>query len=299
MKPDYLKKGDLLALAAPSRKVVEEDYKPFATFLRKQGYRLCFPDDIETVENQFAGSDEHRASKLNNMFNNPLIKAVIMVRGGYGAARIVDNLDWEAFAKKSKWLCGFSDATVFLNHAWVNANVAALHCDMPMHFDKPAYDMENFYSMMRVMEGEKVEYSVESHLLNRGKKAEGVLVGGNLSVMYSLLGSKSFPKLDNTVLLLEDLDEYLYHIDRMMLALDRAGYLENLKAILIGHMTDMNDNVVPFGKSAEEIIAERCAKYDFSLFFNAPVGHECVNRPLIIGENIEIAAEGSLVVLKQ
>lgn len=299
MKPDYLKKGDLLALAAPSRKVVEEDYKPFANFLRKEGFRLCFPDDIETAENQFAGSEEHRASTLNNMFNNPLIKAVIMIRGGYGAARIVDKLDWDAFAKNPKWLCGFSDATVFLNHAWANASVASLHCDMPTHFDKPDYDMENFESMMRVMQGEKIEYSVESHPLNRGEKAEGVLLGGNLSVLYSLLGSKSFPKLDNTVLFLEDLDEYLYHIDRMMLALDRAGHLENLKAILVGHMTDMNDNEVPFGKTAEEIIADHCSKYDFPLFFNAPVGHERVNRPLIIGEKIEISTVGNQTMLKQ
>ena len=299
MKPDYLKRGDLLALAAPSRKVVEEDYKPFATYLRKQGFRLCFPDDIETAENQFAGSDDHRATKIINMFRNPLIKAVVMIRGGYGAARIVDMLDWDAFERKPKWICGFSDATVLLNHAYAVKGIAALHCDMPTHFEKPEFDAENFEALIRTLQGEPIEYFLDKHPLNRGNNAEGVLVGGNLSVLYSLLGSASFPDMNGKILLLEDLDEYLYHIDRMMLALDRAGHLKNLAGIVVGGMTEMNDNEVPFGKTAEEIIAHRCAKYDFPLFFNAPVGHTRVNKPLIIGETIAIQAEDGKVILRQ
>ncbi len=299
MKPDYLKRGDLIALMAPSRKVKGEDYKLFATYLKKQGFRLCFPDDIETADHQFAGSDEHRSSKLNNMFNNPLIKAVIMIRGGYGAARIVDMLDWDAFTRKPKWLCGFSDATVFLNHAFESSDVASLHCDMPMHFENPNYDRENFEAMIRVIQGESIEYSFDIHPLNRGEKAEGVLVGGNLSVLYSLMGSASFPDMDGKILLLEDIDEYLYHIDRMMLALDRAGKLKNLKGLIVGGFTDMNDNEVPFGKTAEEIIADRVSKYDYPLFFNIPVGHTKTNKPLIIGSKISIEKSSEKLLLKQ
>lgn len=299
MKPEYLKKGDLLALAAPSRKVVGEDYKPFAEYLRKQGFRLCFPDDIEIADHQFAGNDEHRASKLNNMFNNPLIKAVIFIRGGYGAARIVDMLDWDAFARNPKWLCGFSDATVFLNHAFESSGIASLHCDMPLHFENPDFDRENFEAIIKVIQGESIEYSFDIHPLNRGEKARGVLVGGNFSVLYSLMGSASFPNMEGKILLLEDVDEYLYHIDRMMLAWDRAGQLKNLKGLIVGNFTDMNDNDVPFGKTAEEIISDRCASYDFPLFFNVPVGHTRVNKPLIIGEEISIEKEEGKIVLRQ
>ena len=200
--------------------------------------------------------------------------------------RVVDLLNFDQFRKQTKWFVGYSDVTVFHNHINTVLGVQTLHASMPINF--PENSEKALNGLFDVLKGTLPEYTIDPHDLNRNGSAEGVLTGGNLSVLYSLKGSISFPDMEDKILFLEDLDEYLYHVDRMMVALKRAGVLENLKALIVGGMTDMNDNEVPFGKTAYEIIHEAVAAYNYPLCFGFPAGHFNDNRPLIMGANVKL-----------
>jgi muramoyltetrapeptide carboxypeptidase len=232
------------------------------------------------------------------MLDDSEIKAVFSVRGGYGSVRIIDQLDFSGFMTKPKWFVGYSDVTVF--HAHINhvCGVQTLHATMPLNFANNTKD--SLSGLFDVLKGALPAYKFENHLLNRGGNAEAVLTGGNLSVLFSLLGSRSFPVTEGNILFIEDLDEYLYHVDRMMMALSRAGILSGLKGLIVGGMTDMNDNEIPFGKTAEQIIREAVESYDFPVCFGFPAGHFDNNLPLIMGAEIrmEVAEETKITFTK-
>ena len=288
--PEPLHPGDKIGIVAPARKISREEIMPAIEIIKDYGFEPVLGERLFNSLNQFAGSDEDRAKDFREMLNNPEIKAVISARGGYGSVRIIDKIDFSGFAQNPKWLAGYSDFTVFLNHVVKNYSVKTLHSSMPVNF--PANNKEALRMMFDVLGGEKPGYEIPNSGFYKEGKATGRLVGGNLSVLYSLLGSNSFPDTKGKILFIEDLDEYLYHIDRMIVALDRAGKLNNLSGLIIGAMTDMNDNRVPFGKTAEEIVFETVSKYDFPVISGFPAGHINNNMPLIIG------AECSLEVKK-
>lgn len=287
MKIPFLKTGDTIALAAPSRKVTLPDFEPFEKYLTENGFKVIHATNLDLSDNQFAGTDAERISAMNDLFENPDVKAVIAVRGGYGAARIVDQLNWNALLQHPKWLCGFSDFTVLLNHQYACNGLPAMHSDMAVHFGQNGYD-DNFSSMMDALTGKPISMHISGHPFNRQGKANGILVGGNLSVLYSMLGSTSFPDMYGKILFLEDLDEYLYHIDRMMVALKRADVFNDLAGVVIGTMSEMHDNETPFGKDAEEIIFDQLSEYSFPLMFGFPAGHTELNRSFFIGAVTEI-----------
>jgi len=260
-----------------------DELKDSFKIIRGFGFGVVNNNNLFADDNQFAGSDELRANELQNMLDNDDIKAIMFARGGYGCVRIIDKIDFSKFIKNPKWLIGYSDITVFHSHISQNFGIQTMHASMPINFGTNTRDSLN--SLFGILEGLSEQVIFERNILNRGEYVEGEIVGGNLSVLFSLLGSDSFPDMNGKILFLEDLDEYLYHIDRMMVGLKRAGKLKNLAGLLVGGMTQMNDNTVPFGMNAEEIIRNNVDEYSFPVFFGFPAGHIDDNMPLIIGRN--------------
>jgi len=288
MTPPFLKHGDRVGIAAPARKISKMELETAIRILENKGMEVVLGEHLFYSSNQYAGSDEQRTLDFQRMLDDEKIKAIFCARGGYGSVRIIDKLNFEKFRKKPKWLIGFSDITVFHSHIHNCFAIETLHAPMPVNFSNDNLSSEALDMLFQALFGKTPHYSFEAHPLNRNGFASGVLVGGNLSVLYSLTASQSDIKTDNKILFIEDLDEYLYHIDRMMQCLKRAGKLENLAALMIGGMTKMNDNAVPFGKSALEIIAETVKDYQYPLCFNVSAGHIKENFPLVLGREVAL-----------
>ena len=286
LKPPALIKGDKIGLVAPARKIKPDEIDKAIEIIESQGFVPVYDENLFATENQFAGSDQLRTSIIQQMLDDTEIKAIFCVRGGYGSVRIIDLLNFESFKKHPKWFVGYSDVTVFHSHINKNLDVQTLHASMPINF--PENTALALNGLFEVLKGESPVYITEINPMNKKGITEGILTGGNLSVLYSLMGSGSFPDMENKILFIEDLDEYLYHIDRMMMGLKRAGMLDKLNGLIIGGMTDMNDNEVPFGKTAYETIKEAVAAYDYPVCFGFPAGHFNNNRPLIMGAKVKL-----------
>ncbi|MDA3944953.1 MAG: LD-carboxypeptidase [Bacteroidetes bacterium] len=295
-QPIPLQKGDQIALSAPARKITAEELAPAIKRIEQAGFEVVYDNRLFAVDNQFAGNDRLRTELLQQYLDDPAIKAVFFVRGGYGSLRIVDQLDFSKFSKSPKWLVGYSDITVI--HAKVQQlGFESLHASMPINFENNTETA--LQSLFNALENKFQTVTLTHHPLNRNGEAEAPIVGGNLSTLYSLLGSALFPDTKGKILFLEDLDEYLYHIDRMMLALKRTGKLTHLAGLILGGMTAMNDNSVPFGKTAEEIIAEHVSAFDYPVCFGFPAGHLKDNRPLALGRKSRLAIAADQLVFKQ
>lgn len=289
-----LKAGDLVALAAPARRVSPEEMAPAVARLEAWGLRVRVPEGLYEAEGQLAGSDEHRTALLQRQLDDPEVRAIFCCRGGYGSVRIVDRLDFSRFALNPKWIVGYSDVTVLHSHVHATLGLPTLHATMPINF--PAEGENIDLQMLRAaLFGERTPaLEWDATAMDRPGVAEGELVGGNLSILYSLLGSRSQIDTRGKILLIEDLDEYLYHMDRMMQALRRAGMLEGLNGLIVGHLSDMHDNAVPFGRTAEQIVLEAVEGCDFPVAFGAPVGH-CVgaNCAVRLGEKHRLECSNS------
>ncbi len=290
-RPPYLKVGDQIALVSPARKISMDELKASLKMLQNWGLEVVFGQHIFAQENQFAGSDAQRASDIQRFMDNPEVKAILSTRGGYGSVRIIDKLDFGQFSRFPKWFIGYSDVTVFHSHLNAALDVESLHATMPINFPADTKANASTESLRKALFGELETYSFKPTQIIRKKDAEGELIGGNLSILYSLMGSDSEMDFEGKILFIEDLDEYLYHIDRMMMNLKRAGKLDKLEAILVGGMSDMNDNTIPFGKSAEEIIIEHTKEYNYPLIFGFPAGHIDENWALYLGRNLSLEVQ--------
>ncbi|MBR5028645.1 MAG: LD-carboxypeptidase [Bacteroidales bacterium] len=303
--PDFLKQGDKIAIVATARKVSPEEIKPSVDLFRSWGLEVLFDDRLFAADNQFAGNDALRAAILQQYLDNPEIKAIVCARGGYGTVRIIDRLDFTAFAKNPKWIVGYSDVTVLHSHINKNLGISTLHATMPLNIpaDATAKSYPAVESLKAALFGKLQGYSglqlqTPSSVYNRNGVCRGELVGGNLSIIYSLCGSASDIDTDGKILFIEDLDEYLYHIDRMMQNLRRTGKLHNLKGLLVGAMSDMHDNTIPFGKNAQEIVLESVADYDFPVLFCDNFGHVGTqNLALPLGVEVEMAVGEGLELI--
>jgi len=279
--PPFLQTGDTIGIVAPARKVSEEEMQPAIQWLTKEGFQVLQGERLYADNNQFAGYDSERAKDFQAMLDNPDVKAILCARGGYGSVRIIDRLDFSKFMQHPKWICGFSDITVFHSHVHRHCNIATLHSTLAINIptNTPAANT----SFLDALRGKKLTYSGPSHPLDHPGEVTAEIVGGNLSMLYSLLGSNSDIDTEGKILFIEDLDEYLYHIDRMMMNLKRNGKLEHLAGLVIGALSDMHDNTIPFGKTAEEIVAEHCANYNYPVGFGFPAGHIKDNKAIIMG----------------
>ena len=290
-----LKKGDVVALAATARKVSPDEMAPAIALLRSWGLDVRVPEGLYSEENQLAGSDEHRAALLQQMLDDPEVKAILCCRGGYGTVRIIDRLDFKHFAQYPKWIVGYSDVTVLHSHIHTLFGLPTLHATMPINMGANSSPADE--SLRKVLFGETIDYQWDEIFHgNRSGTTEGLVVGGNLSILYSLCGSPSALDTRGKILLIEDLDEYLYHIDRMMQNLKRNGMLSGLAGLLVGGLTDMHDNTIPFGRTAEEIVRDTVEEYDYPVAFNAPFGHlggDNLALPLGIPVRLSVAPSGT------
>lgn len=290
--PPYLTKGDTVGILATARKIDKAPLEPAIKLLKSWGLNVVVGKTIGLDNHQLAGADWQRATDFQAMIDNPAIKAIWCAKGGYGTVRMIDRVDFTNFKKKPKWFIGFSDATVLHSHI-NNMDIATIHGIMCASVSGAT--PQAIESLKKALFGETLGYSIPAHTFNKQGKATGELVGGNLSVLYSIVGSGSEVDYKDKILFIEDLDEYLYHIDRMMMNLERNGYFKNVKGIIIGGFTKMRDNDIPWGHNALEIIQDITKAYKIPICFNFPAGHITDNRALVFGKmvTLDVSATGT------
>lgn len=283
--PPSLQKGDTIAIVATARKNIDNNLKPAIDLLHSWGLEVVIGKTIGLDDNQLAGTDAQRAEDFQQQLDNPNIKAIWCVRGGYGTVRIIDLLDFSKFKQNPKWIVGFSDVTII--HSYLNKlNIASIHSAMPITVAKAT--PETIESLRKTLFGESLNYEIPFDADNHLGNAKGEIVGGNLSILYSLMGSNAQIDCKGKILFIEDIDEYLYHIDRMMMSLKRCGCFDNLNGLIVGGMTRMRDNDISWGKNANQIIAEVTKGYSFPILYNFPAGHIHDNRALIFGKQVSL-----------
>lgn len=283
-----------IAIAAPARKVTPNEIQFAIDWLKEKGFVPVYDERLFASDFIFAGNDNFRASVIQEYLNRDDIDAIWMARGGYGSIRIIDLLDFTEFAKHPKPIIGFSDVTVF-HGKMQRLGYPTIHASMPYNFvNKTAEAMQSLYNALL---GKPLHYELKPFGLNRLGETEAEIVGGNLSVLYGMMGSSSFPETDGKILFIEEVDEYIYHIDRMMITLKRAGKLQNLKGLIVGGLTEIHDNPDPFGKTVEEVISEAVKDYDYPVCFGFPAGHFADNRALVLGEKVNLLVREDLVIV--
>ena len=294
--PSLLKSGDLISILAPARKISENELASSISLFESYGLRVQLGKNIFKEFHQFAGTDQERISDFQVALDNPEIKAIFCARGGYGTLRIIDNLDFTKFKISPKWICGYSDISVLHTHVH-QMGYATLHATMPINIHNDLFDSESIQTMMHALFHGKLNYTIPSHPVNRIGTAKGIVCGGNLSLLYAVIGSASDLDTKGKILFIEELDEYLYHIDRMMLSLKRSQKLKDLNALIIGGMSQMNDNPISYGKTAEEIILEHVYPFNYPVCFGFPAGHISDNRAIIFGKNCLLTINNHNVTL--
>jgi muramoyltetrapeptide carboxypeptidase len=295
--PPFLKPGDTVAIVAPGRKVSLTEMEPAFSLLKSWGLKVVTGPNLFGSQDQYSGTDEARASDLQIMLDNETVSAIICARGGYGTVRIIDKLNFDAFSRTPKWVVGYSDVTVLHSHIQSQLGIETLHATMPINFPPDGTENESTRSLHDALFGQIPEYSIAPASLNRNGKAEGELTGGNLSILYALNGTPSEVNYDGKILFIEELDEYLYHIDRMMMTLKRSGKLAKLSGLIVGEMTKMNDNTIPFGKTAGQIVADAVAEYDYPVCFGFPAGHQDINKTLFMGRTVMLDVDSEKVAI--
>ena len=293
--PPTLKPGDTVGIVSTARKIEKTELQPFLSLLREWGLQPLLGETIGASENQFAGSDDLRTRDFQAMLDNPEVKAIWCARGGYGTVRMIDGVDFSKLLEQPKWIIGYSDMTV-LHSVLHTFGIASLHAQIAGNIEKKTEATRQSIHDVLFGKSYKIEVSSEEKL-NRTGTAKGELVGGNLSVLYSLHGSPSAISTKGKILFIEDLDEYLYHIDRMMQNFKRSGVLSELSGLIVGGMTDMNDNNIPFGKTAEEITWEAVKEYEYPVCFGFPAGHIKDNRALVMGSVVDLSVSTKTVTL--
>jgi muramoyltetrapeptide carboxypeptidase len=289
--PPYLRKGDKVAIVSPARSITFEEVFPAMKLLQKWGLEVILGTHVFGKHHQFSGTDEQRRQDLQQMLDDPSIRAIIASRGGYGTIRIIDKLDFKKFALHPKWVVGYSDITVLHSHIHRHLGIQTLHATMPFSIKDQDVNKITTESLKKALFGEKISYSKHITFWDRTGLTEGELVGGNLSILYSLTGTPSDIETKGKILFLEDVDEYLYHLDRMMMNLRRSGKLTGLKGLVVGRFTDMKDNEVPFGKDAHEIIRDAVKEYTYPVCFDFPAGHEKLNVALYLGRKSKLIVD--------
>ena len=294
--PPYLKEGDTVAIVCTARKISKKELDPAIKLLTHWGLKVKLGDTVGKEYHQFGGTDVQRAEDLQEMLGDKEVQAIWCARGGYGTVRMIDEVNFSSIETNPKWIIGYSDPTVLHCHIH-NLGVATIHGQMCLEIENKTEATRDTLKNILFGNYDAIKFASDFKL-NRTGHAKGQLIGGNLSVLSSVLGSKSTIKTEGKILFLEDLDEYLYHIDRMVHNIKRNGFFKNLAGLVIGGLTDMHDNTSPFGQSAEEIIANAVKEFNFPVCFNFPAGHSKDNRALIFGAETELIVTKDNVVLK-
>ena len=299
IQPPYLKKGDTVLILATAGIINDSTIiNNSIEILKSWGLNVRLGKNLYESNGHFAGTDKQRLEDFQNAIDDDNIKAVWCARGGYGTVRIIDDIDFTKFKQHPKWVIGFSDVTVLHNEIH-NLGIETIHAMMPSTL-KPGDEEQKKAqkSLKKALFGKKIKYRVSESDYNKDGEAAGQLVGGNLSILYSLLGSKSTISAENKILFIEDVGEYEYHIDRMLLNLKRNGYFDKCKGLIVGGISDVRENDVAFGKTVEEIVLDAVKEYDFPVSFDFPAGHIRDNRTLILGREISLLVKENKAVVK-
>lgn len=297
IRPAYLQQGDSIAIIAPSGilKDREASIQLAIELAESWGLTVLLGDNLYNQQHHFSGTDAERAADFQNALDNPSVKAVWMARGGYGAVRILDKINYSKFIATSKWIVGFSDFTAFHSHIH-NLGIETIHGMMATSLEGDWMETaETISSLKRVLFGKSLQYTIDSSVYNRqgvldsGGTIDGQLIGGNLTILTSMLGSNSQISTAGKILFIEEIGEYKYSIDRMLQSLKRAGYFENVNAVIVGDMSNVRENSTEWGSTIEELILE-VVPVDIPVLFDFPAGHEVDNRALIFGRSATLAA---------
>jgi len=288
--PPYLYPNDKVGIISTAKRTGSHEIEQGIATLKKWGLEPVIGQNAFSEYGFLAGTDAERLSDLQQMLDDETIKAIFFTKGGYGTMRIIDGIDWTKFRQDPKWLVGYSDITLLHCHVH-NFGIESLHAVMLQAYPKST--PESTLTIRTALFGESLHYEIPAHPQNRytGEAIEGTLVGGNLSMLYAIVGSGSDIEMDGKILFIEDIDEYLYHYDRMLVSLKRAGKFKGLKAVIVGQMVDIKESTLPWDKNDFEITLEH---FDCPVIFDIPAGHVPDNRALIMGRDIRISGRGTI-----
>lgn len=300
IQPPYLKAGDTVAIVAPSGilKSREGEVQQAVALLKSWGLHAVVGKHVFNQADHFAGTDEERCADLQNAMDDPKISAIWCARGGYGTVRILDKLDYTEFRKNPKWVIGYSDITALHNQLH-NKGFQSLHALMCVSLTKDISEIkETVATFKSAIYGKPENYTLKGSKYNRVGETSGELVGGNLTMLHTMLGSETSIDTSGKILFIEEIGEYKYHIDRMLQSLKRAGYFDNLKGLVVGDMSKLRKNTTLWGTSVEQLILDALADYDFPIAFNVPAGHEKDNRALVLGRVVDLKVAKNSSTLK-
>lgn len=281
--PPYLKPGDTIGMICPSGYMPLDKAQKCIDVLQQWGFKVQVGKTLGNQNNYFSGTDEERLHDLQMMLDDENIKAIFCARGGYGLSRIIDDVDFSSFIKKPKWIIGYSDISLLHAHVYSNFNIASLHAPMAAVFNEMDESEKYIYSIRNSLIGKHQTYEVASHHLNRNGNCKGELIGGNLALLAHIIGTKSDINTKHKILFIEDIGEYKYSIDRMLMQLKRANKLNALAGLIVGSFTEIKDTTISFGKKIEEIIFNAVKEYNYPVCFDFPVGHVKENYALKVG----------------
>lgn len=300
VRPPYLKVGDTVAIVAPAGilKNRNADIQRAQELMKSWGLHTVLGDHLFSVANHFAGTDDQRCADFQRAMDDPTISAIWAGRGGYGTVRILDKLDYTKFKKKPKWVIGYSDITALHNQLH-NEGFESMHAMMAAGVTQDLNDIKETVATFKdAIFGKPLAYTLEGSAYNKVGTASGELVGGNLTLLHTMLGSKTSIDTTGKILFIEEIGEYAYHIDRMLQSLKRAGYFDNCKGVIVGDFSKMRENTTPWGSSVEQLILDVLSDYDFPIAFKMPAGHEDDNRAMIFGRNIELSVGKEVSTVK-
>lgn len=294
--PEFLKAGDEVMIVSPAFAIDSGKIKEAVKFLSQWGLKVRVGRYAESRFGPFAGTDIERLNDLQEATSDSLVKAVFFSRGGYGLLRIIDRVDFSPLINNPKWYVGFSDITVL--HLWLSQlyNIVTIHGEMPLNYTNPEKSKETFTSLKNALTGHHESLMWEGTVY-RSSNVTGELTGGNLSLLYSLTGTKAEPETDGKILFLEEVGEYYYHVDRMLSSLKLAGKLDKLAALVIGGMSGMEHTSIPWMNSIEETIMNITDGCSYPVFFGFPAGHINDNRAFYIGRKAILETSGSRSIL--
>ncbi len=293
IQPSHLKQGDTIGIVCPSGNIPLEKVQICIQTLEKWGYSVKLGTTVGAKKDSFSGTDTERAADLQSMLDDPSVKAILCARGGYGASRIIGSMNFKNFNEHPKWIIGFSDITV-LHAAILQQNCMSIHGPMAAAFAKGEVGESYIQSLKQVLEGEKTTYTIPAHSMNTLGNAKAELVGGNLCILAHLIGSKNEVETSGKILFLEDVGEYHYNIDRLLIQCKNAGLFDNLAGLVIGGFTDLKDPASDFGATAYEIIKEHTSAYTYPICFDFPISHSLPNYAIKQGQqySLEISEAG-------
>lgn len=301
-KPPYLKNGDTVAIVAPSGilKNRTKEVDQAKDLLKSWGLHTVVGKHVFNQANHFAGTDDERCEDLQKAMDDPKIRAIWCARGGYGTVRILDKLNWTKFKQNPKWIIGYSDITALHNQIHIEG-VESIHAMMCSSLQDDLTEIEESVSTFKdAIFGNNLSYTIKGSEYNRTGSTIGELVGGNLTILHTMLGSKTSIDVSGKILFIEEIGEYKYHIDRILQSLKRGGYFDNCKGVIVGDMTKLRKNTTLWGTSIEQLILDALADYDFPIAFNMPAGHEKDNRAMILGRiiRLDVSKDKSTIVFE-